>query len=512
MKSAYILLLASACLLLASTVPPTDDKPPKREFRAVWVATFHNIDWPSKRGISSIDQRKEFHDLLKYQRANGMNALVVQIRPCGDALYPSLFAPWSEFLSGDQGKAPFPTYDPVEFMVEACHERNMEFHAWLNPFRVVSHVDFSELSDDHILSKHPEWTFQYGKQIYLNPGIPAVRDYLTEVVLEVVRRYDVDGIHFDDYFYPYQLPDQQLPDQEAYAAYGGDFKDIHQWRRHNIDAFIEQISDSLSSAKPHVKFGISPFGVWRNRQQDPQGSNTTAAQTSYDGLYADVRKWLKEEWVDYVAPQLYWSTEHPTAQYDQLLPWWAENSFGKHLYIGIAVFKAKQADRVAWKEPGQLPMQIEMNRNYPQVNGNIFYSANSFEGNPHGIEEVLRKDDFKFPALVPSMPWKDNVPPMAPVNLAHTSTVDFRSFTWKSPPAASDGEKPSYYVVYRIQGNQRIDLEDPRNIVAMPQSPRWIDIDFDPTKKYTYLITSVDRLHNESKTCAAVIINPVLER
>jgi uncharacterized lipoprotein YddW (UPF0748 family) len=442
--------------------------------------------------------------MVRHQRRNGMNALVVQVRPSGDAFYPSRLAPWSEYLTGEQGVAPRPYYDPLHFMINATHDRNMEFHAWLNPFRTISHVRFSSVADNNVAKVKPEWTYKYGNTVYLNPGIPAVRKYLTRVVMEIAEKYDVDGIHFDDYFYPYQQSGSTLNDEAAFEQYPDGYKDIHAWRRHNIDLFIKQVSDSLKSIRPEVKFGISPVGIWRNKQDDPLGSNSRARFTSYDGLYADVRKWLQEGWLDYVAPQLYWSNRHPRASYDALLPWWAQNSFGRHLYIGQAVYKLKDEASSYWENPTQLPYQLNLNRRHDQVKGSIFYSANSFRDNPHKIEDLLRNDRFRHPALIPSMSWKDSIPPLAPRQLVAEEKANQIRLRWTEPDTARDQETASYYVVYRFDSSENPDLNRPDRIISIQKEKIFVDRDIENGRPYTYLVTAVDRLHNESRTCAAV--------
>jgi len=433
-----------------------------------------------------------------------MNAMVVQVRPSGDAFYKSRFAPWSEFISGTQGLAPRPYYDPLEFMIEKCHERNMEFHAWMNPFRAISHKRFSSVCAQNIVNKHPEWTFQYGERVYLNPGIPAVRDYLLRVVMEVVRNYDVDGIHFDDYFYPYPQNGQALPDRGTYEVYGKNFASIDSWRRNNIDLFISALSDSIKSAKPYVKFGVSPVGIWRNRRQDSRGTAVRSNFTSYDMLHADVRTWLEKGWVDYVAPQVYFNIAHPTADYAKLVPWWAENSFGRHVYVGQALFKSKTGESRPWRDPAQLPRQLRFNLSFPQIKGSIFFSANSFDTNPMGIEEVLRKDRYKFPALIPQMKWKDSIPPQAPRELRVKKIETGAAFLyWKAPLPASDGQRAKYYVIYRFPKASKIDIQDPSYILNVSRFLTYTDHSRRADQDYTYVVTAVDRMHNESRTVAA---------
>lgn len=485
--------------------------PPKREFRAVWVTTFHNIDWPSVKGLEPDVQKREFIALAERQQRNGMNALIVQARPCGDAFYPSRLASWSEYLTGEQGKPPEPFYDPMAFAVEELHKRNMEFHAWFNPFRAVSHMRFSSVEQNHVSRLKPEWCFQYGEKLFFNPGIPEVREYLVNVVLEVARNYDIDGIHFDDYFYPYREKGIRIDDYATYRKYGSGFSDIDTWRRHNIDTFIKTVSDSLQVIKPHIKFGISPAAIWRNKSKDPRGSDTQSF-TSYDMLFADVRKWLQEGWIDYVAPQLYYSDTNPYASYSRLLPWWSQNTFGRHLYIGQAVFKVKKDISRHWKNPTQLPRHLSMNQSYEAIQGNVFFSENSFRDNPHAVEEMLQNNWHKYEALIPPMTWKDSIPPQAPRNLTAYKAPGKVFLSWEPPILAPDGERASYYVLYRFQGNQAVHLNDPAYIVSLLKEPEYVDYSVQPGEKYTYVLTSMDRLHNESRTCAAVIVkNEILE-
>ncbi|MEZ4827311.1 MAG: family 10 glycosylhydrolase [Bacteroidia bacterium] len=486
------------------------DTHPKHEFRAVWVASFHNIDWPSARGLSSEDQQAEFLSLLKSQQQNGMNALVVQVRPCGDAFYPSSLAPWSEWITGTQGRAPEPYYDPLAFMLDETHKANMEFHAWLNPFRAVSHQRFSSVDSSNLVNKKPEWFFQYGQKTFFNPGIPAVRDYLTGVVMEIVKNYDIDGIHFDDYFYPYKEDGMEIPDQQTFQVYGSGFSDIGEWRRNNINLFVEQVSLAIRKEKPFVKFGISPMGIWRNKSSDPRGSDTRVSQTSYDALYADVHKWLELHWIDYAAPQLYWGTEHPSASYAELLPWWAENSYGRHVYIGQAMFKVKNGQSRYWDNPSQLILQLKLNKAHPEIKGSIFYSASSFTNNPYPVKETLRNDFYRYPAMIPAMTWKDSIPPLAPPSLTAWEESGKVILTWQPSAPAEDKETPRYYVIYRFSSKEKVDMNDPSHIITITKATNYIDATADANQAYTYLVTAVDRMHNESRSCAAVMVKTLI--
>ncbi len=496
-----ISLLAFLAAVWSSDADPSMLR--KREFRATWVATAYNIDWPSTKGLSTSAQQAEFLHMVDQQQALGMNAIVVQIRAAGDAFYPSELAPWSEFLTGEQGKAPDPYYDPLAFMIEACHERNIEFHAWFNPFRGISHVRFSSVADQNLLLQHPEWTFQYGETRFLDPGIPEVRDHLVSIVCEVLRKYDIDGIHFDDYFYPYRKNGQPLPDDMTFSRYAEGFTEKKAWRRYNIDRFIERVADSITVLRPEVKFGVSPVGIWRNKDQDPLGSNSAVDQTAYDVLHADVRKWLQLGWIDYVAPQLYWSTQHPRANYAELLPWWAQNSFGRHLYVGQALFKIKQVQSRHWDNPTQLPEQLALNLRYPEVQGSIFYSANTFRDRPNQVAQMLSSSRYRYPALVPPMPWKDSIPPLAPEDLLIMGHRGGALLSWRPSEVARDGQEATYYVVYRFPRGVPMNQGSPEHIVATRRDTSYVDLNTEPGEAYTYLVTACDRLHNESRTCAA---------
>jgi len=273
------------CQLIApAALPDTQLVPmPKYEFRAAWVTTVENIDWPSRKGLPADSQKLEFLRLLDMHQHNGMNALVVQVRPAADAFYPSPYEPWSEWLTGVQGKPPFPYYDPLQFMIEETHKRGMEFHAWCNPYRAVYAVGKSSVSPTHITRLHPEWFLNYGGTLYFDPGNKEVQQYVTRVIRDIVHRYDVDALHFDDYFYPYPVPGKDFPDDVSYTKYGNAM-DRGDWRRSNVDSIILHIGTMIKEEKKYCKFGISPFCVWRNNSKDPEGSQTQAGLTNYDHL------------------------------------------------------------------------------------------------------------------------------------------------------------------------------------------------------------------------------------
>ena len=475
-------------------------KPPKYEFRAAWIATVENIDWPKRGQYNSELQKQDFIRILDEHKQSNLNAVLVQVRDACDAYYAKGVEPWSEFLTGQQGKFPKPFYDPMSFMIEEAHNRNLEFHAWLNLNRATLKKS-NLLAPDHISNLKPEWMLMYDGQKLLNFGIPEVRDYITDVVVQIVKNYDVDGIHFDDYFYPYEVTGQVLKDEDTFRKYNGGIKDIQNWRRSNTDSLIYQISQAIQKTKPRVKFGISPFGVWRNYSVKMQsGSMTQAGQTSYDHLYADTRKWVEQGWIDYIAPQIYFNQSHPKVPYNALASWWAANTFGRHLYIGHGVYKIK----AGWSLT-EASKQIRFDRNITNVKGGIFYSSKSLTENYGGFQDSLRTDFYRFPAIVPPMPWKDSIPPLAPQKvIAIKRGFGFPVLTWQPGEKASDEDENYYFAVYRFEKNEVPDFNRLDKMLYLGKKNTFEDFSAERFRGYTYYVTSFDRLHNESKGFAIV--------
>jgi uncharacterized lipoprotein YddW (UPF0748 family) len=403
MKNLSVFVMALSFTTASLAQGPLAKPEPVREFRAAWISTVNNIDWPSSGNYDSKKQQAEYIQLLDMHKRNGLNAVIVQVRPATDAFYASSYEPWSEWLTGKQGRAPKPYYDPLTFMVAEAHKRGMEFHAWLNPYRAVFNVGKSSIAPNHITRLHPDWFVTYGDKRYFDPGNKEAQQHVIRVVKDIVSRYEVDAIHFDDYFYPYRIAGKEFPDEATYNKYGsGMLRD--DWRRSNVDSIIVNLYRTIRAANEKCKFGISPFGVWRNADKDSvNGSATRAGQTNYDDLYADILLWLRNGWIDYVAPQLYWEFNHAAAPYDVLLSWWSEHTYGKHCYIGLGIYKA--GSNAAWKDKSQLPRQIEALRNTPNMQGMIFFSSKSFAKNPNGWNDSLRLNYFKDPAQIPEMEW-----------------------------------------------------------------------------------------------------------
>ncbi|MGW3469313.1 glycoside hydrolase family 10 protein [Saccharopolyspora sp. NPDC000995] len=352
-------------------------KAPSTAMRGMWIAGVENIDWPSKPGLSVAAQQDEYRKLLDQAVANKLNAVFVQVRPTADAFWPSPLEPWSHWLTGRQGQDP--GYDPLRFMIDETHKRGLRFHAWFNPYRISMTDDPQALVPEHPARRHPEWTFAYGGKLYYDPGVPLARAFVTDAIMNAVENYDVDGVHLDDYFYPYPVGGQQIPDEKTFAEHGKDFADIADWRRHNVDQLVSGLDARVHRAKPDAAFGVSPFGIWRNAASDPAGSDTKGLE-SYSAIYADSRKWVREGWVDYIAPQVYWQIGHPAADYAALIPWWSKtvSGTGVDLYIGQAAYRV---GREGWTDPGELSAHLTLNSKHRGVNGDIYFSAKSLTTN-----------------------------------------------------------------------------------------------------------------------------------
>lgn len=459
-------IFISVFLLCCSFFTSFGQYSPKYEFRGVWIATVANIDWPSKKGLPVEQQKAEFRRILDLHQRNGMNAVIVQVRPAADAFYPSPYEPWSEFLTGQQGVPPSPYYDPLQFMIDEAHKRGMEFHAWLNPYRAVFRVGESSIAPNHVTRTHPDWFVTYGSGKYFDPGKPEVRQYVANIVKDIVERYDVDGIHLDDYFYPYKIKGRDFPDAASYRRYGNGM-DKDDWRRSNCDSLIYLLHQTIAAINPTVKFGISPFGVWRNKKDDPEGSNTQAGSPAYDDLYADILLWLEKGWVDYVAPQLYWEIGHPLCDYRVLLDWWANHTYGRHLYIGHGLYRTSENVTPAWRGTKEIPNEISLLRRYDKVQGSIFFSSKNFEYNPHGWGDSLRNHFYQFPALVPPMRWLDSIAPAQP-SIVNAREITDRRLT-AAPIIRIDGKSPD---TAELVKNFVIYASNTYNVLG--QQPRYI--------------------------------------
>ncbi|WP_154657047.1 glycoside hydrolase family 10 protein [Hugenholtzia roseola] len=484
---------------------------PKREWRAAWIATINNNEFPSAKNLTTAQQQAEFLQILEAHKQNNFNALMVQVRPAADAFYYSLREPWSEYLTGRQGQMPDPFYDPLQFMLEATHEKGLEFHAWFNPFRAVFNKNKSQLAPTHLTLLRPEWFLDYGEQLIFNPALPEVREYVTDIIVEVALRYDIDGVHLDDYFYPYPKKEALLNDSSSYLQYGAG-KELAQWRRENINLFIELLHKKIKKHKPYLKIGVSPCAVWRNQEKDPKGSPTKAGITAYDDLYADVRLWLEKGWLDYVAPQIYFSTRHKTVPFFPTLQWWSENAFGRHIYAGHAVYKVGNDKDSTWFEAAEMPRQIALVRSLYETKGEVcagsaFYNSKVLRQNPAALCDSLRQTLYQFPALPPAMTWLDAFAPPMPTQFSVQGSEKGAILTWQQPDLAQATEKTAYFLLYRFKAEEAIDLNRMDRVLARIEgkSRSFIDTEIRPKESFVYVLTALDRLHNESVPTQALL-------
>ncbi|MEU1705754.1 family 10 glycosylhydrolase [Streptomyces sp. NPDC005706] len=372
------------------------------EMRGVWVATVANRDWPSKPGLTAAEQRAELIAHLDRAVRNRLNTVILQVRPTADALWPSPYEPWSQYLTGTQGQDP--GWDPLGTAVREAHARGLELHAWFNPYRVANHTDLGRLAASHPARLHPDWVVPYGGKLYYDPGLPEVRAFVRRAMLDAVARYPVDAVHFDDYFYPYPVAGQTFDDDASYDRYGGDFAARADWRRDNIDRLVRETAAGIRRVRPATRFGISPFGVWRNATTDPLGSDTRAGVQTYDDLHADTRAWVRNHWIDYIVPQLYWNIGFAAADYAALVDWWAEvaRGTGTRLYIGEALYKAGAAGQPSqWQDPVELSRHLTLAARYPQVRGHVFFAAKEVAADPIGAMARVVADHYRQPARVP---------------------------------------------------------------------------------------------------------------
>ncbi|MGN9842829.1 glycoside hydrolase family 10 protein [Nonomuraea sp. H19] len=463
----------------------TDARYPKRQLRGVWIATVKNIDWPSRTGLTAARQKAEYVKILDAAAKRNFNAVFVQVRPASDALYKSSLEPWSQFLTGTAGKDP--GWDPLPFLIDEAHKRGLEFHAWFNPYRASYDANVAKLPASHPARQHPDWTVKYGDRVYYNPGLPQVREHVIKVITDVVDRYDVDGVHFDDYFYPYPGEGGQFNDKAAFTKYGKG-KSLAAWRRGNVNTLVAQVDKAIHERKNHVKFGISPFGIWRNKSNDPSGSNTNG-MSAYDSIYADARAWIDSGTVDYVMPQLYWPRGFKAADYKALVPWWAEavKDSGVHLYIGQALYRVGAQDDKAWTKAGEMSAHLNLNRKYEQVDGDVYFSAKQLLTNPLSAMDLVAKEHYSRPALLPLMTDRGGQAPAKPAAPAGARSAG-TTLSWK--PA----EGARAYAVYQVpKSGEDCHTSDARNLVAVVTNPS-----FAVKSAGTYLVTSLDRLHNES--------------
>ena len=482
-------LFLSAAWLLAQ-VPQ-----PKREFRGAWIQAVNG----QFQGMTPDAMRQNLTHQLDELRACGINVIIFQVRPECDALYASPYEPWSRFLSGKQGEAPSPYWDPLQWMIEQCHNRGMELHAWINPFRAKT-KGTKDLAPLHPYMQHPDRFFNYDGLYILDPGIPQNREYTCRVAADIVRRYDVDGLHIDDYFYPYPAAGKEIPDEETFRRYHNGFPDVEDWRRYNVNVFIQALNDSIHNVKPWVKFGVSPFGIYHNAKSGSSipGSNTAGLQ-NYDDLYADILFWVEKGWVDYLVPQIYWEIGHKTADYETLIQWWARHTSNSVLVIGQDVERTVKAPDLENPQINQMPAKYRLQRTLRGVQGSCQWYAAAVVRNEGGYATALKQAYHRTPALQPRMPHLDNKPPKKPSHLKAMWMPDGYYLFWTAPKAKTEMDEAKSYVVYRFAPGQKRNLENADNIVCITRE-KMLKLPYHNGRtKYTYVVTALDRLQNESK-------------
>ena len=461
------------------------------------MVTVKNLDWPSSSGLSTEEQKREIDAILENVSSLGLNAVFLQVRPASDAFYRSSKEPWSRFLAGEEGRAPKPYYDPLKYWIEKSRHYGIDIHAWINPFRVTSKPG-EELLPWHPIARHPDWVINYNDKFYLDPGIPAVRRYIDSVVADIVRNYDVAGIHMDDYFYPYPVNAIEFPDTASYRQYCDTtvFSDKDEWRRDNVDRTVEMISATVKALKPWVAFGISPFGVWRNSDVDPRGSETHAGITNYDMLHADVLAWLKNGWVDYIAPQIYWYMDHPAAGFRELANWWNRNSCGTPVYAGISIYKIN-SDRPAWKNPDETPSQIKLIRSLNSFGGSVFFRYSFLKRDLLGLQDSLRYRYYLTPALTPVVKGGAGMPPVR-IKRVKASR---KKLKWKIDK--KDAGNVKYFVVYFYRNGERFNPADAGQILTIT-GENILPLQKRKSRKVFYRVSAVDKYGNEGDISRAV--------
>ena len=487
-----ILSSLSLLLILFFTCVPTHAQQ-KREFRGAWIQCVNH----QFEGIGTERMKQTLTYQLDELQKDGVNAIIFQVRPECDALYASSFEPWSRFLTGRQGTPPSPYWDPLQWMIEQCHLRGMELHAWINPYRAKTKPT-RELAYNHIAVRHPERCFDYDGLKILNPGIPENRDYICMIIKDIVTRYDVDGLHIDDYFYPYPVAGLSIPDSRQFYTYNNGFANINDWRRNNVSAFVKQMYETVHYIKPWVKVGISPFGIYRNRRSSPIGSNTSGLQ-NYDDPYADVLLWIEKGWLDYCVPQLYWEMGHKAADYETLIRWWNNYAGKRPLYIGEDVERTVKHSDLRSPYRHQQEAKFLLHQQMPNVKGTVLWYAKAVVDNTGNYASMLRSRYWRTPALQPSMPFIDKTKPSKPRKLKAIWTSDGYILFWTAPKGERWDNKATQYVVYRFGRNEKIDYDDASKIVAITNKLYYKLPYNQGNEKYTYAVTALNRLHNESK-------------
>ena len=477
------------CLLLVALVASAQQK---REFRGAWIQCVNG----QFKGMSTEAMQRTLTYQLNELQKDGCNAIIFQVRPECDALYESSIEPWSYYLTGEQGSRPYPYWDPLKWMVDECHKRGMELHAWINPYRAKTKTAHGN-ARNHVVVQHPEWTFQYDGLTLLNPALQECRDYICNVARDIVTRYDVDGFHIDDYFYPYPVAGVQIPDDAQYRANSNGIGNRGDWRRFNVNLFIEQLYKTVHEAKPWVKVGISPFGIYRNKKSDPNGSRTNGLQ-NYDDLYADVLLWDANGWMDYCVPQIYWEIGNRAADYDELIHWWNQHLTRTALYIGEDVERTVKHADLKDKNRHQLSAKMSLHQQLPRVKGTVLWYAKAAVDNIGNYGTSLRNVYWRTPALQPVM---EHIDKKAPKKVRKLKAFNFngqRVLFWTQPKGNGWQDEATRYAVYRFDKSEKVNLHDTSHLKAIV-SDTFYEMPANEQTPCVYVVTALDRMQNESK-------------
>ena len=486
--------LKTVLVLLAFAFSLTMTAQKKREFRGAWIQCVNG----QYMGKSTQQIQSMLSSQLDELQRDGVNAIIFQVRAECDALYDSKLEPWSKFLTGVQGKAPSPYWDPLAWMVNECHKRGMEIHAWINPYRAKhGSTSISQLSDKSVVLKRPDLCFNYDNLVLLNPALQEAADYTCKIAADIVSRYDVDGFHIDDYFYPYPVAGKEIPDAQFYQRNPAGHKTIGDWRRDNVSRFVKQLGETIHRIKPWVKFGVSPFGIYRNKRTDPNGSETFGLQ-NYDDLYADVLLWVNNGWIDYCVPQLYWEIGNKAADYKTLITWWNKHAGNRPLYIGEDIERTAKFADPQNPQSHQLPAKHRLHEQMSNVKGTVLWYAKTAADNVGNIGHTLRDYYWRYPALPPSMPFLDNKAPKAVGGLSFKWTEQGPMLSWKAPKGKKWGDVTNRYVVYRFENGEKVNLNDVSKIVKVTYDTSF-KVPYVEGSKPTFVVTALDRVGNESK-------------
>ncbi len=485
-------LLSLLLFVCAAAILPAQDLP-KREFRGAWIQAVNG----QFKGMPAEKMKQTLTSQLDVLQKAGINAIIFQVRVEGDALYASKYEPWSRYLTGVQGQAPAPQWDPLAFMVDECHKRGMELHAWINPYRAKT-KGTTALAGNHPAKLYPNRFIEYDGQLYFDPGYPENRAYICKIVKDIVERYDVDAIHMDDYFYPYPAKGKEIRDDVSFAQYGIGYANRADWRRNNVNQLIQDLHRTIRETKPWVKFGISPFGIYRNQKSDPKGSKTNGLQ-NYDDLYADIILWVDNGWVDYTIPQIYWEIGHPAADYQELVQWWAQHAGNRPLFIGQDVMRTVQKPDLQNPNIHQQARKMQLQRAQPAIEGSCQWYAAAVVDNVGNYREALSRHYHRYPALQPLFPFMDKKAPKKVRKLKPVWMEDGYILCWTAPKARHEMDRAIQYVVYRFAKGEKRNLDAPSKIVTITRDTFYKLPYEDGKTTYYYVVTALDHLQNESK-------------